>query len=194
MTNRNKAILPILLFVDCQSITSIKENLKLQADIQTLVQAVRSDERICLKTEIYILAYGASPSCFASLPRSNNHHQIVKWEFPVEMDIGSPLRLSLDLIDALKKEYHDKGIAMHQPLMLFLSDGHFDATDYHLQFFKRQLTQLIRRDHLTFCVSPLSLHGNRQTLNQLTTNTRFIQINTLTMQVLLNNALKGPIF
>jgi|GEM_PF-3327504 len=192
MTNRNKAILPILLFIDCQSITSIKHTLKLQADIQTLIQAVRSDERICNKTEIYILAYGASPSCFAALPRSNNYPQVVKWEFPEEMGIGSPLRLSLDLIDALKKEYDDKGKAMHQPLMIFLSDGNYDHSDYHFKFFQGQLNQLIHTQKLLFYTAPLSIGTNRSGLRNLASHVQMIQMNALTIQVLITNSLKAP--
>lgn len=194
MSNRNQAILPILLFIDCQSISSIEQNLKLQADIQTLIHAVRSDERICNKTEIYILAYGASPSCYAALPRSNSHPQIVKWEFPEEMGIGSPLRLSLDLIEALKKDYHSKGNVMHQPLMILLSDGNFDTSDYHLPFFQRNLEYLIQAGDLSFCAAPFKQQSNLHGLRRLAANTRLIGINALTIQVLLTNACKGPTF
>jgi len=149
LVNNPTARVPICLCLDVSGSMYGDPIDELNEGVRAFYQELRDDEVAQYAAEISIVTFGGDAECiedFANIERQTNIPDL-------EADGGTPMAeavdMALDMLEARKQEYKDKGVDYYQPWLVMMTDGYPTSSNSDLQAAIDRTVDLVGNKKLT---------------------------------------------
>ena len=157
---------PVVLCLDT-SLSMRGERIdELNAGVKDFFQSVLSDEIAKYAVELCIVSFSTQATKildFANIERQKDSFKSLNLVASGYTAMGAAVNLSLDLLEARKREYRDKGVDYWQPWLVLMTDG--QPTDDVTSATKRTV-DLVNNKKLTIFPIAIGDGANMQILRQ----------------------------
>jgi uncharacterized protein YegL len=117
---------PVVLCLDTSASMFGEKIKELNVGVKQFFNAVKDDEIAKYSVELCIVTFSTTAKKildFANIDRQVSAFEHMNLEASGNTAMGAAVKLSLDLLDARKKEYEDKGVDYWQPWLVLMTDG-----------------------------------------------------------------------
>jgi len=133
LVNNPTARVPVCLCLDVSGSMDGDPINELNEGVRAFYQEIRDDEVALYAAEISIVTFGGDAECmedFANIERQTN---IPELEAYGGTPMGEAVNMALDMLEARKEEYKDKGVDYYQPWLVLMTDGQPNGSSRELQ-------------------------------------------------------------
>ena len=96
---------------------------ELNQGVQLFFNSIREDTVASYMAEIGIVTFGVNVACIADFASLKIQPNAPLLQAAGMTPMGEAINLALDLLEARKKEYKDKGVEYYQPWLVLMTDG-----------------------------------------------------------------------
>ncbi len=133
LVNNPTARVPVCLCLDVSGSMDGDPINELNEGVRAFYQEIRDDEVALYAAEISIVTFGGDAECmedFANIERQTN---IPELEAYGGTPMGEAVNMALDMLEARKEEYKDKGVDYYQPWLVLMTDGQPNGSSRELE-------------------------------------------------------------
>jgi uncharacterized protein YegL len=161
---------PVVLCLDVSASMSGEKIKELNRGVKEFFNAVKDDDIARYSVELCIVTFNSSAKKvldFAGIDRQIEQFNNINLVASGQTAMGSAVNMALDLLDARKKEYQEKGVDYWQPWLVLMTDG--QPTDVITSAADRT-TRLINDKKLTIFPIGIGDGANMVRLKQFSPN------------------------
>ena len=166
LINNPTTRVPVVLCLDTSASMRGEKIDELNAGVKQFFNAVLSDDIAKYAVELCIVTFSSRATKildFANIERQVESFKKTNLEASGCTAMGAAVNMSIDLLDARKKEYQDKGVDYWQPWLVLMTDG--QPTDDITNAAKRT-SELVENKKLTIVPIGIGSGANMQRLQQ----------------------------
>ena len=143
---------------------------ELQEGVKQFFSSIREDEIARYSAEICIVTFDSRAQCVLDFANIERQEVLPELSAGGDTAMGEGVNMALDLLDARKKEYQEKGVDYYQPWLVLMTDGVPNGSAEQLELAVSRTASLVDKKKLTVFPIGIGDEADMEALNKFSPN------------------------